>query len=774
MAPDGNRRRTTGSRGGSSRSRRSALAAGWKKARSAAGNVWQSTKLRLRRTRAWLRARPAISALLVTGVLGTLSLAGGLLVGSWQAVCRDCPSIAQIYGWEPKSATQILDRKGKLISELFTERRTPVRIETLPEYVPHAFVAIEDKRFYQHHGFDFRRLIGANLRNIFSLRITGGGSTITQQLARWMFTEEIGFRRTGWGGPVRKLKEAKVARELEEVYTKDQILEAYINQVNYGDGRHGIEAASQYFFGKAAVQLDPAEAALLAAVINRPTSYSPFRNPERARGRRNLVLTLMASQGWITRAQADSGQKEALPDAPHRSDEGKVAPYFVEYVRDILDDKYGSDLYSKGYRVTTTLDLDMQLAAQAAMDTGWARIEHQPSFRGAKYAKVKEQGGTKDLEQTAYLQGMFLALDPANGGILAMIGGRDFDDSKFNRSVQALRQPGSTFKPFTYTSAIASGIPASHVINDSPLMLELPEGGIYSPKNYEPEFRGPLTLRDALKFSINTVAVKLGMEVGMETVAQTAHQLGITTDVPPYPSTAIGAPSVLPIQMVEAYTTFANTGVKVKPRPIQKVEDADGRLLWETFPERDQVLDSAVAAIMRDMMRTALDNGSGQYARQGPLGLSYDVPAAGKTGTTNDATDIWFIGFTPDILAAVWFGFDKPRPILPRAAGGVYAAPVWGQFMHEIYYGKAPQYPIPEPWPWPENITTRLVDRETGKLASSWCPSDNAYEEHYLPGTEPTEVCRPSAGLFGGPAIRRLRTDTLPSDSIRRPHRRMF
>ncbi len=719
---------------------------------------------RIRRTYDWFRDRPRLTLGFGLGVLAFVTLSAGIGIGTWNAVCRDCPSIAAIYNWEPKSATQILDRNGALIAELYLERRTPVKLSTLPPYVPQAFVAIEDKRFYQHHGLDWRRIIGANLRNLLTGHRLVGGSTFTTQLARWMFTDQIGFERR----ITRKIKEARVAKELERVYSKEQILEAYINQVNYGKGQYGIEAASQYFFGKSAIDLNPAEAALLAAVINRPADYSPIDHPDRALARRNLDLRLMADQGYLTRPDAERWMKEPLPTEPARVDEGKVAPYFVEWVRDQLDDRFGDDLYSRGFRVTTTLDLGMQRAAKVAMDSGWTRIESLAGYSHPKYADVMADSGSQGAAQTKYLQGMFIAVDPASGEIRALIGGRDFSDSKFNRAIQALRQPGSTFKPITYLSAIANGIPASHVIYDSPVMIPQFDSTMYSPKNYNPEFKGPLTLRDALRWSVNTVAVKLGVEVGLETISQMAHSMGITTEVPPYNSTPIGAPSVYPIEMVEAYTVFANTGERVAPRPILKVEDAEGRVLWETFSEHQTVVDSAAAAIVRDMMRTVIDQGSGVNARAQPWGLPYEVPAAGKTGTTNDATDVWFIGFTPDILAAVWYGFDLPTKIYPNAAGGGLAAPVWGQFMHSLYYADSAAFAIPEPWPWPSNVTTRMVDRETGDLASSWCPEDRMYEEHYIPGTEPTEVCRPEQGIFTGPLRPRFgsRRDTMAIDTL--------
>ncbi len=731
-------------------------------------NVGRAVGGRARAGIAWLRARPRLLMGSALTLLALFSFAVGLFIGAWRVVCRDCPSIAQIYVWEPMQATKILDRNGQLIAELFRERRTPVRIEELPPYVPQAFVAVEDKRFFEHNGFDFRRLITANLRNLLSGRITGGGSTITQQLARNMFTEEIGYEQV----ISRKLKEAKVARELEQVYPKERILEAYINQVNYSDRAwYGIETAAQHYFGKPAVRINPAEAALLAAVINRPTTFSPFRNPELARSRRNLVLDLMADQGYLTDEDAEQWKQAPIPTEPQQYGHADVAPYFVEWVRGMLDDRFGADLYSKGLRVITTLDLEMQAAAQAAMDSGWAAIERAPGYRAPTYAEAMESKD-RDGNQSSYIQGMFIAMSPQTGEVRALIGGRDFRASQFNRATQAIRQAGSTFKPFVYAAAIESGIPASHVIYDAPLMLEQPDGSVYSPRNYDPEFRGPLTLRDALKHSVNTVAVQLGLEVGLGTVVRTAQRLGISTEVPPYPSTSIGAASVIPLEMAESYSAFATEGTLAHARPIQRVEDADGRVLWQTNPDTEQVLDPMVAAIVRDMLRTVVDNGTGYNVRSPAYGnLPYEVPAAGKTGTTNDATNVWFVGFTPNLLAAAWFGFDMPQRIVPRATGGTYAAPVVGGFFRSVYYADSATIDIPEPWTWPEGITTREIDRQTGKLAAFWC-SEDTYQEYFIPGTEPTDTCEPRGGLFGQP-LRRLPGDTIDADSLR-PRRRRF
>jgi penicillin-binding protein 1A len=702
------------------------------------------------RVRAWLGRHPRIVSAFAIAALALLSLAVGLTLATWQYVCRDCPSIAEIYAWEPKQSTKILDREGNLIDELFQERRTPVDIQDLPPHVPQAFVAIEDKRFYRHGALDLRRLASVGVRTLVSASYHGGGSTITQQLARNMFEQQIGFERRGMAGITRKLKEARVSVELEEVYSKDQILEAYMNQVNYDHGWRGIETASQNYFGKPATQINQAEAALLAAIVNRPAHYNPLKNPEGARRRRNLVLSLMAAQGYLSETDAERWKQEGLPAERKGTVVGVNAPYFVEWVREVLDDRFGSRLYSGGLRVYTTLDLDMQRAARTAMDGGWERIE-AAGPRAPKFAAVMADGGSSQSNASPYVQGAFVALDPATGAIRALIGGRDFGDSKFNRATQAQRQPGSTFKPFVYLAALESGIPASHVMYDAPLMLEMPDSTIYSPKNYDPEFRGPLTLRDALKHSVNTIAVKLGLDVGLETVAQTARRLGIRTDIPAYPSTAIGATVVVPLQIAEAYATIANTGMRVRPWAIARVTDAGGRVLWEPpRPSPEQVADSLASAIVRDMMRTVVDNGTGYNARNPQLGnLPYEVPAAGKTGTTNDNTNVWFIGFTPDLLAAVWFGFDLPRPIVAGATGGTYGAPVFGQFMRTLYYGDDKELDVPPAWPMPPGITTRRVDRLTGKLANEWCEA-NAYVEYYIPGTEPTEACEP-AGLFGAP-----------------------
>ncbi len=709
---------------------------------------------------------PTLLGLLFVGFVGI-----GVAVGSWRNVCATCPSVARIRTWEPEQTSKLLAADGRLIAELGIERRTPVSIEALPPYVPQAVIAIEDRRFYEHHGFDIRGFARAAIGQLIGQN-RGGGSTITQQLARNMFEGTIGFDKKY----TRKLKELQVAFELERSYDKDRILEAYLNEIYMGRvprAIYGFQSAARAYFGKNLTEVDVAEAALLAAILNRPGSYNPFQNPEQALRRRNLVLSRMVSAGFLSPAEGEQWKQAPLPTGgPESSDDHGVAPYFEEWVRQVLDSRFGEEVYRGGLRVYTTLDLDVQRAAIEAMNWGWERIESQPNYRHPRYAEFDTVAGFAN--ETPYLQGMMVVVEPTTGQVKALIGGRDFGHSKFDRARLAQRQAGSSFKPFVYTAAIASGIPASHIVEDQPVVYPQVSGEDWRPSNFDEQFRGPITIRQGLRLSINMVAIKLGWEeVGIETVAQTARRMGITTEIERYPSTTIGAVEVRPIELAEAYSAFATVGTKVRPFPILKVENANGELLWEPQPERTQVLDSLPARIMVDLLQDAANRGTGGNIRAAGLGaLPYEVPAAGKTGTTNDGTNAWFMGFTPNLVAGVWFGMDRPIPIAtgaPQATGGYYAAPVWGRFMRHVYYGMADApdstatagtfaegvVPIPDPWPMPETLTTRDVDGRSGKLWSRWCseteideglregstPVMRRYTEIYIPGTEPTEMC---------------------------------
>ena len=703
-------------------------------------------------------------AYLLIGVCLVFGASGGIW-GAWQNICsgKGCPSIAQIRTFEHEQTSKLFSFDGRQIHEIGFERRSPISIHALPDYIPHAVVAIEDKRFYEHSGFDPIGIARA-VFGVLTFRNLGGGSTITQQLARNLF-DEIGFEHR----LARKLKEVQVARDLERSYTKDQILEAYLNEIYMGRG-YGFQNAARNYLGKNVTDLNVAEGALLAAILNVPAWYDPFRHPQRAKNRRDLVLTRMAAQGYLTADEAERWKRFPLPETAPPGTVRSVAPYFEEWVRQILDDRFGAEIYRRGLRIFTTLDIEMQRAARAAMEEGWAAIEGDTvNFKHPHYSEFDTV--PKFPGSTPYLQGAFVALDPVTGHVKAMIGGRDFEQSNFDRARQAERQAGSAFKPFVYTAAIASGIPASFVIVDSPVVYPQVSGEDWRPANFGNEFKGPMTIREGLVTSTNMIAIKLGWEeVGIETVAQTARRMGIRTEIERFPSTTIGAAEVKPIEMAEAYSTYPNLGTKVRPFPIIRVEDSQGNLLWEPQPERTQVLDSLVTRIMVSMLEDVVARGTGANVRR--VGLPYSVSAGGKTGTTNDGTDVWFNGFTPNLVATVWFGMDSPIPIFElgpgkrQATGGGLAAPVWGAFMRRVYAGverdeengveaQAPLMATPDRIPLLPGLNTVLIDRKTGKLASRWCAEEDQYLEYYIPGTEPTEFCDRSNRRFRVPRIGR-------------------
>ena len=702
----------------------------------------------------------------------------GLAAGAWKNLCADCPSIARIYTYEPRQTSKVYASDSTLIAEFGDQRRTLVSIHTLPPYVAQAFIAIEDRRFYSHNGLDLRGIGRAALGVLRTGSLSGaGGSTITQQLARHMWTDRIGFEKR----LVRKMKEWQVAMELERAYTKDQILEAYMNQIGYAHGWYGLQRASQSYFGKNAADMNPAEAALLAAIANLPERYSPLNNPDAALRRRNLVLTQMADQGYLTGEEAARWKGEPVPTERANRIETQ-APYFVEWVRRIVADRFGRKVNSGGLEIYTTLDLGMQAAAQTAMEAGWERIEAWPGYDHPTYAEFMDANDGADVSEIPYVQGMFVAVEPATGHVRALIGGRDFLHSEFDRATQARRQAGSSFKPFVYAAALESGIPASEVFLDAPIVLPQVDGTLWRPSNYDPEFRGWITMREAMAASINTVAVKVGAcEVGLESVARMAQRLGIRTEVERFPSTAIGAAEVVPIQMVEAYATLSNLGTRVRPFPVLEVVSPQGEVLWRPNPERTREIDPLVARVAVSMLEEVVRSGTGYTGIRVTAGLPHEVPAAGKSGTTNEWSNVWYLGFTPNLAAGVWFGMDTPVSIVARATGGGLASPVWGEFMRRVYYGddggtegtvagvetvagagRGPLLEIPEPWTVHSGLTRLRVDRETGLLASRWCPADDAYEELYLPGTEPTAPCDRQARR--APVLTNSNPTGLPND----------
>jgi penicillin-binding protein 1A len=686
------------------------------------------------RLRRFTQDHPKLVRSVLFGLTFLTAFGLGGAYGSWALVCRDgrCPPIQILDTYTPRQTSKVYSADGRFVAEIGLERRTLVKIAEIPKVVKDAFVLTEDKRFYEHSGIDWIRVPGAALRNLRAGSWEQGFSTITMQLARNVFPERISREKN----LIRKVKEAKVARAIEARYSKDKILELYLNQINLGNGAYGVETASQRYFGKSVHDLNLAEAATLAALPKAPARYNPRRFPERAIQRRNTVIELMRQNGAIS--DADASLAKAYPlQLGSKTESGEVAPYFVEWVRQQLDEKFGARLYEQGLKVFTTLDLDMQSAAERALENQLRAIEggKYGNFPHRTYEQLAARAAAGDeaaSPNSPYLQGAFLAMDPRDGSVRALVGGRQFDDSKFNRMTQALRQPGSTFKPIVYSAAIENGRTPATIIDDAPITL--PQvGESWSPQNYDGKFEGPIPMRRALYMSRNLPAIRTGMELGEQTVIDMAKRFGITSTIPPYPSIHIGSADVFPIEMISAYTTFANLGVRTAANAIRRVENQRGEVLWEPQPARAQVLTSPEAWLMVSMMKDVVLRGSAASS----VGARFQVPSAGKTGTTNDGADVWFIGYTADLVAGVWMGFDRPQKIKANAQGGVLAAPAYTTFMTEVYRRK----PSPPDWPRPEGITTRDIDRTTGQLANPYCPPDVVMTEYFLAGTEPIQEC---------------------------------
>ena len=695
---------------------------------------------------------PSLGWLVLLGAFGG-AVGAGILGGAWAVVCREgrCPSIASLEQYVPRQTSKVYAADGRFISELGLERRTLVRVNDIPKHVRDAFIIVEDRRFYSHAGIDYYRIAGALARNIVARRYVQGFSTITMQLARNVFSDRISREKTLF----RKLKEARVARAIEQRYTKDKILELYLNQIYLGNGAYGVETAAQRYFGKSVRDLTVAEAAMLAGLPKAPERYNPRRFADRAISRRNTVLELMRRQGAINDANASLAKAYPLQLA-QRTESGDVAPYYLEWVRRQLEARFGKSLYDEGLKIYTSLDIDMQGAAERALENQLKAIEAGRSgaykhltYEG--YVARSAEGGESGAANSPYLQGAFVAIDPRSGLVRAMVGGRDYDDSKFNRAVQALRQPGSTFKPLMYASAIHAGFTAANIVDDSPISLEQLSGGNWEPQNYDMKFMGPMPMRKALYMSRNLAAINTGTQVGVGPVISMARKFGITTPIPPYPSMFIGSADVYPIEMIGAYSVFANLGLRTTPHAIVKVQNAQGQTVWEPQTQREAVLSPEESWIMVSMMKDVVIRGT---ASKNIWGAGFRVPAGGKTGTTNDGADVWFIGYTADLVAGVWMGFDRPTKIKANAQGGELAAPAWTSFMTEVYRRK----PQPPDWPRPDGVIVRDVDALTGRLATPACPG-NVVAEFFVMGTEPTRSCtdgpiRSPGDSVGGRATR--------------------
>ena len=756
----------------------------------------------------WL-VKTTFITILVFAAIGA-GVAGGVLYSFY----TELPDIDRLEKFRPSLVTKVYDRNEELIGEFFIQKRALLTYEEIPQDFVNALVSVEDKRFWTHFGVDPIGFARAMLVNLKSRGFSEGASTVTQQLTRLLFLSSE-------KKIPRKIKEMMLAFQIEERYrtllgskeeAKKKILEIYANQFYWGHGAYGLHSAAKLYFGKEVADLDLGECAMLAGILQRPAGHSPIRNPEQAKTRQKHVLNRMAAEGFISAEQAKEAydkpfEKQEIPERQINK-----APYFVEYVRQYLEEEYGYRVYQEGLEVYTTLDLHLQDTARQAVqknlrdfqkrhgytlydkdispekraerikifqDNEWKDLPQKDEvlhaivtgvgknqidaqmgdYRGTigrkhfegrfktpsknlktddiilvKVLEADEEGQnlTLQLDLEPIAEGAMLSIDPRTGHILAMIGGYDFYRSKFNRAVQALRQPGSSFKPFVYLTALERGFTPATIVVDEPfeIVINPQTGETWEPKNFSGNHKGPMRLRRALETSTNVIAAKLIQQVGIHSVIDTARRLGITTHLNPYPSLALGASEVYMKEIVSAYCAFANRGNRIEPVFITKVLDSQGEILEENIPRARQVLAEDTTYLLVSMMEGVVKRGTA--ARASALGR----PLAGKTGTTNDSTNAWFIGYSPSLVTGAWVGYDESRKTLGgKETGGKAALPIWMDFMEEALKDTPP-----EEFPVPAGLTFVDIDTSTGLLAASGCSGD-VLKEVFKKGTEPKEYC---------------------------------
>jgi penicillin-binding protein 1A len=689
----------------------------------------------------------------LVGLLLLVSALVGATAGLLLVYTTDLPQVDALEAYRPSSPTDLYDDHGRVIGSFALQRRVVVSYDDFPQVLREALISIEDKDFYRHSGINFWRIAGAAYRDIRSGGRVQGASTLTMQLARNLFlSPDRSFHR--------KIEEAMLAIQIERRFTKPQIFTLYANQIFLGHGVYGFEAASEFYFSKPARNLTLPEAGLLAGLPKGPGVYSPINHPERALKRRTLVINAMLEDGKITSAEAEIARSAPL-GLRLQHDPNSLAPYFVEEIRRYLETKYGADqVHEGGLKVYTSLDMDLQKAANLAVLDGLATYERRHGWKGhlenvvaegtaidkyehadwenepevdgymhavvtsagvgiatvkfGRYEAALNQGDVAwthekipqllhagdicyvkilalnpngsarvSLEEDSGVQGSLVAIDNATGGIKAMVGGRDFSDSKFDRATQSLRQVGSSFKPYVYTAAIDRGASPNDTILDEPVTFET-ESGPYSPHNYDEKYEGIITLRRALAQSRNIPALKLANKIGIKAVIDFAERFGITARLPPYLPVALGSAEITLMEQTSAYSVFPNDGVRVIPRYISKVTDYEGRVLEEDYPEVKDVISARTARIMTAMLHEVVMHGTGVAAAKLPF------PAGGKTGTTNDFTDAWFVGFSPTMTCGVWVGFDEKKSLGDKETGARAALPIWMNFMTAAMAGKDP------------------------------------------------------------------------------------
>ncbi len=646
----------------------------------------------------------------------------GSLLGLYFWYARDLPSTDELVKVKPWTRTVLYDINGIPIRSYYEHNRVIVPLDEIPQDLTNAFIAIEDRQFYRHWGLNVFAIAKALMQDILARRIVRGASTITQQLARNLFPKHLPLERT----LSRKIKEAIVAIRIERHFTKDEIMQMYLNQIYFGEGAYGVEAASRKFFGKHVSDLSLAECAMLAGIPRDPSAYSPRRHFDRAKKRQALVLASMVEMGMIMPQMAAKAKNDTIRIL--QTPKPEVGAYFCEYVRRQIESKYGSDaIYREGLNIYTTLDLSLQRAAEQVVESNLRSMEKR---LGLAAKDTTQEHVLADSLKTDYIQGALVAIDPQTGYIKAMVGGRDFVESQWNRATQAPRQPGSAFKIFVYTAAIDNGMTPADIIMDAPIVVNMPDSTQWRPRNFTGTFSGPVTLRHALAKSINIPAVKLAERIGQETVINYARRMGIRSPLRPYMSIALGSFEVTLLELTSAIGVLAASGIRAEPMAIIRVETSDGRILEENMPSRSEVLSAQTAYIMNSMLESVVKEGTAQSIKW--RGLNRTL--AGKTGTTNDYTDAWFIGYCPDLIAGVWVGFDEKRSMGEKETGARVALPIWVDFMKKALEN-IPDRAFPEP----HGIVRREICTGTGLLATSRCPSTRT--EVFISGTEPLRFC---------------------------------
>ena len=671
---------------------------------------------------------------------------------------RNLPSLEQLENYDPDLVTSIYSKDGKILHELFLEKRVFVEFNQIPVHMRNAVIASEDRRFREHWGLSLRSVARAILVNVLSLSYRQGFSTLTQQLARNLY-KSIGFEDSIF----RKIKEVITAIQIERTYTKDEILEMYLNTVHFGHGTFGVQAAAKRFYGKRANELTLDEAALLVGLLPSPAIYSPIRHPDRANRRRNTVLRLMREEGYVTLSKYAEARAQSLDKINDEPPAG-VAPYFTEFVRRFLereDDRLGINIYRDGLKIYTTLDSRLQSIAEKTVLKSVQRnqailnnrlFENEEEFSRLAYFGIHPEDTVKmmmedsiplykALRDKLLVQAALIALDPQNGHILAMVGGRPepYYHDQFNRAVQARRQPGSVFKPFVYTTAIDNGYPVTKQLLNQPVVLNVRnvtgEWEKWMPKNYDGSTGGLTTLREGLRRSLNLISVRLVQElVPAVEVKKTAQRMGITTNIRAVDAISLGTSEVYPIEVVSAYGTFANKGVYSRPLGILRIEDRFGNIIEEYEPDQEEVLSEETAYLMTNLMQTVLDQGNGGSAR---WKYHFYHPAAGKTGTTQGYSDAWFVGFTENIVAGVWFGVDDYSVSLGEKQSGTTAAlPAWAIFMREAHKNLGISW---NDFKIPGGIIKFEICSVSKNRPVAVCPVEM---EVFKKGTEPTRYCK--------------------------------